>query len=50
MLWELIVEIYISRVAVLDGLLDMVYGPLLRKATTLIYEGKPNTPDPGLTG
>lgn len=25
----------------------LLYGPLLRGATTLMYEGKPNTPDPG---
>lgn len=25
----------------------IVYGPLLRGATTVLYEGKPNTPDPG---
>jgi len=26
----------------------IVYGPLLRGATTILYEGKPNTPNPGI--
>jgi len=26
----------------------IIYGPLLRGATTIIYEGKPNTPDVGI--
>ena len=26
----------------------LLYGPLLRGATTLIYEGKPTLPDPGV--
>ena len=26
----------------------IIYGPLLRGATTIIYEGKPNTPDFGI--
>jgi propionyl-CoA synthetase len=25
----------------------LLYGPLLRGATTIVYEGKPTIPDPG---